>query len=195
MFDARLRSTSCARSTSGRSRRPGSRARARQSPPPAQQACTVLEWAAAEGRMVLTHDVSTFIAFDWKRVAAGQRRNATGGGGPRSDRRAATAGFPGRACSAPHVSRSLSWLSLRCTRSKGRCGSFRHLPHRIRRSPSPADHRRTSYRHSQDNVASGCRRFAAEALRQAGVAFRHPPLPSGTSVRPALLLTAVVRLA
>jgi hypothetical protein len=33
---------------------------------------TVLEWAAAEGRMVLTHDVSTLIAFAWKRVAAGQ---------------------------------------------------------------------------------------------------------------------------
>lgn len=32
---------------------------------------TVLEWAAAEGRLVLTHDVSTLIDFAWKRVAAG----------------------------------------------------------------------------------------------------------------------------
>jgi hypothetical protein len=32
---------------------------------------TVLEWAAAEGRMLLTHDVSTLIDFAWKRVVAG----------------------------------------------------------------------------------------------------------------------------
>jgi predicted nuclease of predicted toxin-antitoxin system len=31
----------------------------------------VLEWAAVEGRLVLTHDVSTLIDFAWKRVAAG----------------------------------------------------------------------------------------------------------------------------
>lgn len=35
----------------------------------------VLQWAAAEGRMVLTHDVSTLIDFAWKRVAAGQRHS------------------------------------------------------------------------------------------------------------------------
>ena len=32
----------------------------------------VLEWAAAEERMVLTHDVSTLIDFAWKRVASGR---------------------------------------------------------------------------------------------------------------------------
>jgi hypothetical protein len=32
---------------------------------------TVLEWAAAEGRLVLTHDVSTLVGFALKRVAAG----------------------------------------------------------------------------------------------------------------------------
>lgn len=32
---------------------------------------TVLAWAAAEGRMVLTHDVSTLIDFAWQRVRAG----------------------------------------------------------------------------------------------------------------------------
>lgn len=35
----------------------------------------VLEWAAAEGRMVLTHDVSTLIDFAWKRVVAGGRHS------------------------------------------------------------------------------------------------------------------------
>jgi hypothetical protein len=33
----------------------------------------VLEWAAGEGRLVLTHDVSTLIGFAWKRVAIGGR--------------------------------------------------------------------------------------------------------------------------
>lgn len=36
---------------------------------------TVLAWAAAEGRMVLTHDVSTLIAFARKRLAARQRHS------------------------------------------------------------------------------------------------------------------------
>ncbi|MEO7037819.1 MAG: DUF5615 family PIN-like protein [Polyangiaceae bacterium] len=31
----------------------------------------VLEWAAAEGRLVLTHDVSTLIEFAWQRVRDG----------------------------------------------------------------------------------------------------------------------------
>jgi predicted nuclease of predicted toxin-antitoxin system len=39
----------------------------------------VLEWAAAEGRMVLTHDVSTLIDFAWKRVAAGGRHSGCAG--------------------------------------------------------------------------------------------------------------------
>ncbi len=36
---------------------------------------TVLEWAAAEGRLVLTHDVSTLIDFAWKRVASGRHHS------------------------------------------------------------------------------------------------------------------------
>jgi len=32
----------------------------------------VLAWAAAEGRVILTHDVSTLIDFAWQRVRAGQ---------------------------------------------------------------------------------------------------------------------------
>lgn len=35
----------------------------------------VLEWAAAEGRLVLTHDVSTLIDFAWKRVTTGRRHS------------------------------------------------------------------------------------------------------------------------
>ncbi len=35
----------------------------------------VLEWAAAEGRLVLTHDVSTLIDFAWKRVASGRHHS------------------------------------------------------------------------------------------------------------------------
>ncbi len=31
----------------------------------------VLEWAAQEGRIVVTHDVSTMLAFAYERVAAG----------------------------------------------------------------------------------------------------------------------------
>lgn len=33
----------------------------------------VLEWAAAEGRLLLTHDVSTLTSYAYRRVAAGQR--------------------------------------------------------------------------------------------------------------------------
>ena len=33
----------------------------------------VLEWAAAEDRLVLTHDVSTMTAFAWQRVRRGER--------------------------------------------------------------------------------------------------------------------------
>lgn len=32
---------------------------------------TVLEWAAAEGRIVLTHDVATMITFAYQRIQAG----------------------------------------------------------------------------------------------------------------------------
>jgi Domain of unknown function (DUF5615) len=32
---------------------------------------TILAWAAAEGRMVLTHDAATFIGFAYDRVNAG----------------------------------------------------------------------------------------------------------------------------
>jgi len=32
---------------------------------------TVLEWAASEGRVVLTHDAATLIGFAYERVAAG----------------------------------------------------------------------------------------------------------------------------
>lgn len=32
---------------------------------------TVLEWAAQQGRIVLTHDVSTMIAFAYERIQAG----------------------------------------------------------------------------------------------------------------------------
>jgi Domain of unknown function (DUF5615) len=35
----------------------------------------VLEWATAEGRLVLTHDVSTLVGFAWKRVASGRRHS------------------------------------------------------------------------------------------------------------------------
>lgn len=35
----------------------------------------VLEWAAAEGRLVLTHDVSTLIDFAWKRVTSGRHHS------------------------------------------------------------------------------------------------------------------------
>jgi predicted nuclease of predicted toxin-antitoxin system len=31
----------------------------------------VLEWAAASGRIVLTHDVQTMVGYAWRRVAAG----------------------------------------------------------------------------------------------------------------------------
>jgi hypothetical protein len=34
---------------------------------------TVLEWAAAEGRLVVSHDVSTLRKHAYNRVAAGQR--------------------------------------------------------------------------------------------------------------------------
>lgn len=33
---------------------------------------TVLEWAAAEGRILITHDVKTITRFAYERVAAGQ---------------------------------------------------------------------------------------------------------------------------
>jgi hypothetical protein len=32
---------------------------------------TVLEWAASEGRVLLTHDVNTLTAFAYERIAAG----------------------------------------------------------------------------------------------------------------------------
>jgi hypothetical protein len=32
----------------------------------------VLEWAAREGRIVLTHDISTLVSFAFERVAAGR---------------------------------------------------------------------------------------------------------------------------
>ncbi len=32
----------------------------------------ILQWAAAEGRIVLTEDVNTMVGFAWARVAAGQ---------------------------------------------------------------------------------------------------------------------------
>ena len=32
-----------------------------------------LEWAAAEGRLLLTHDVTTITRYTYERVAAGQR--------------------------------------------------------------------------------------------------------------------------
>ena len=35
----------------------------------------VLEWAAAEGRLILTHDVSTLIDFAWKRVVSGRHHS------------------------------------------------------------------------------------------------------------------------
>ncbi|HEY1533201.1 MAG TPA: DUF5615 family PIN-like protein [Polyangiaceae bacterium] len=35
----------------------------------------VLEWAAGEGRLVLTHDVSTLLGFAWNRVASGQHHS------------------------------------------------------------------------------------------------------------------------
>lgn len=31
----------------------------------------VLDWAAQEGRVLLTHDVNTLVGFAWERVAAG----------------------------------------------------------------------------------------------------------------------------
>jgi hypothetical protein len=34
---------------------------------------SVLGWAAGEGRIVLTHDISTLVGHAFKRVAAGQR--------------------------------------------------------------------------------------------------------------------------
>jgi hypothetical protein len=34
---------------------------------------TVLEWAAQEGRVLLTHDVSTITKYAYERVQAGQR--------------------------------------------------------------------------------------------------------------------------
>ena len=33
----------------------------------------VLEWAAQEGRIILTHDKKTFVPYAYQRVAAGQR--------------------------------------------------------------------------------------------------------------------------
>jgi hypothetical protein len=33
---------------------------------------TVLEWAASENRVLLTHDVRTMIDYAWQRVAAGK---------------------------------------------------------------------------------------------------------------------------
>lgn len=32
---------------------------------------TVLEWAAREARVIVTHDVSTLVGFAWERVARG----------------------------------------------------------------------------------------------------------------------------
>jgi len=34
---------------------------------------TVLEWAASEGRVLLTHDVNTLTAFAYERIASGLR--------------------------------------------------------------------------------------------------------------------------
>lgn len=59
----------------------------------------VLEWAAAEGRMVLTHDVSTLIDFAWKRVASGRRHSGV------AARFAAGAG--GRCRRGPHAARGV----------------------------------------------------------------------------------------
>jgi hypothetical protein len=33
---------------------------------------TILDWAAAEGRLVLTHDAATLVGFAYDRVAAGK---------------------------------------------------------------------------------------------------------------------------
>jgi hypothetical protein len=38
----------------------------------------VLEWAAGEGRLVLTHDVSTLLGFAWRRAASGRRHSGVG---------------------------------------------------------------------------------------------------------------------